>query len=592
MSRKQLDWNGFEVLWKVFLGLGPLAQPQDFCGKIPDSMTDGKGGRTKPVAIAMKDGVLDFLPVLGLKRGTAMEFAMAYCELDCAKEGLFRLGVGGDWWYAVYVNGKCVINRLGTGNGCENVGPDNHIIDVPFRAGSSLVAIYARSGSNGFRFAWAPRPGADVTEAVSPIQTLRSLRKPLPQLLAGPWLMNPDVGRMSIAFISHGIQPGGVDLRLHGSRQPWKRIWHQECGHLITRDEHHQIDLTGLRPGARYDYRVFLRDPATREETFFPGKTAFRTFRVPDRESKTCKYLAFGDLQFPREQRLKFIEDFYRNGKGAQCDFIVTLGDMNDGIGDFENDVARDYLQFLAKLTKGEQPIVFVRGNHELRGDDRVAWGRYFHHPSGNTYYQFRYGETAFLVLDAWEDKPAMYDPKMHPYCTLNDDEAFISAERQWLFRAVRTKEFRTAARRIVLSHYGYFSLEDVFHFMTDNFRGPVERLFGGAHPLHPLAFWLCGHTHLYTRSIPGTSAIRSFGDHKPAYATSPDAKYTVAAISGPHRAVPGGCPQTSAFLADIAPGVCKVQGLDSTGAVFDEFQVSDDGTLLSENTSLQRYEV
>ena len=588
---KTSDWAGLKATWQTFLGIAPLAHPQEHSFAIPGTLRDSQGAAIPPAAIAMRDGVLDFLPPLGLKRGTTMEYCMAFCDMEFPENAVLRLGVGADWWFALYVNGQCILDRLGTGNGCEGISPDNHVIDIPVHSGKNLIAVYVRSGSNGFRFAWDLRTDAAVTECLSPMHAYRAARTPLPKLLAGPWLMNPDAGSMSIAFITHGIIPGGIDLRLHGADQPWKRIWYTECGHLITRDDHHQIDLTGLQEGARYDYRVVLRDPATQHETILPEDGGFHTFRFPDRKTADCRFLAFGDLQFPRETRLKYIEDFYRHGEGEKCDFIVTLGDMTDGLGDFENDVARDYLQLLAKLTRGEQPIVFVRGNHELRGEDRGAWGRYFRHPSGNTYFQFRFGDTAFLVLDAWEDKPAMFDPVKHPYCALNDDAAFIDGERRWLADIVRSQDFRSASRRIVLSHYAYFSLNDDFHFQTDNFRDLAEQLFGGRTPAFPLALWLCGHTHIYTRSIPGTGSLRSFGDHYPPYVKSPDAQYTVAAVSGPHRQKAGGCPQSSGFLVNVESGRCTVRAMAPDGGVFDAFQVDDLGKLLSEDTRLGVYE-
>lgn len=575
-----------ENAWTVFLKIADGIDPDAICSAVPGELPGRDGAAVLPRRITMRNNTLDFLKESGLPKATSLECAAAYLEFEAEKSGVLRLGFGGDWWFCGSINGRTAFDRMGIGNGTEDIGPHNHVFDIPVQQGRNLFFVYVKSGTGGWRFTCADAAGKTPTGIVSPMQLLRKLRKPEPTLIAGPWLMNPDIGKMSVCFITHGFMPGGIDWRKHGE-SVWIRKWHSVYGHTQTSGDHRRIDLTGLEEGARYDYRIVLRDPVTLHETFYPDDGNFYTFSAVDGRKKEYRFLAFGDLQFSRPERERLIESYYRHGNGDTCDFIVTLGDMTDGISDFENDVARDYLSTLCRLTRGEKPIVFVRGNHELRGNDRCAWANYFAHPSGVPYFLFRYGNTAFLVLDSWEDKPAMYHPERHPYCTGNDDQTFVDEECRWLKTAAASPEFLEAERRIVLCHYAYYSLADDFGFQTNCFKPLVDDLFGRFTPVAPLALWVCGHTHIYTRSIPGTDTLRSFGDHANASGKCNGSNYTVAAVSGPHRKVPGGCPQSSAFLVEASADRLAVRAFDENGTTFDYFETGNNGDLLLERTDL-----
>ena len=87
----------------------------------------------------------------------------------------------------------------------------------------------------------------------------------------------------------------------------------------------------------------------------------------------------------------------------GNIDLLILNGDIPDHSGAIENyDVI---YEIIAKITKGEKPTVFSRGNHDLRGYFAESMAEYTPNDKGNTYYSFRVGSIWGIVLDCGEDK-------------------------------------------------------------------------------------------------------------------------------------------------------------------------------------------
>lgn len=88
----------------------------------------------------------------------------------------------------------------------------------------------------------------------------------------------------------------------------------------------------------------------------------------------------------------------------GDIDFLILNGDVIDHSGDpskFDN----IYI-ICAELTGGSKPVVFSRGNHDLRGNYAEKFAEYTPNSNGNTYYTFRLGRIWGIVVDCGEDKP------------------------------------------------------------------------------------------------------------------------------------------------------------------------------------------
>lgn len=84
-------------------------------------------------------------------------------------------------------------------------------------------------------------------------------------------------------------------------------------------------------------------------------------------------------------------------------DFLILNGDVIDHSGDptkFYN-----VYEICERLTEGKKPIVFSRGNHDMRGVCAEKFLEYTPNSKGNTYYTFRLGTIWGIILDCGEDK-------------------------------------------------------------------------------------------------------------------------------------------------------------------------------------------
>ncbi len=89
---------------------------------------------------------------------------------------------------------------------------------------------------------------------------------------------------------------------------------------------------------------------------------------------------------------------------GDKLDFLILNGDIPNHSGKIE--YFRAIHQIASQLTKGEIPVVFSRGNHDMRGIYAEKIADHTPTDAGRSYYSFRLGHIWGLVLDCGEDKP------------------------------------------------------------------------------------------------------------------------------------------------------------------------------------------
>lgn len=129
-----------------------------------------------------------------------------------------------------------------------------------------------------------------------------------------------------------------------------------------------------------------------------------------------------------------------------QMDFIVQLGDLVNHVAD-AGQVERSILSL---PTGGlEIPRVFVRGNHETRGEAARSLDEWLVPPGGNYYYSFQAGDAFFMVLDTGEDKP---DNNVE-YSGLVNFIAYQIEQAAWLEGVLASPEYAQAKYHIVLLH-------------------------------------------------------------------------------------------------------------------------------------------
>jgi len=87
----------------------------------------------------------------------------------------------------------------------------------------------------------------------------------------------------------------------------------------------------------------------------------------------------------------------------GKIDFLILNGDIIDHSG--SPDKFTNIYEICAGITGGSIPVVFSRGNHDMRGKYAERFADYTPNHHGNTYYTFRLGSIWGIVLDCGEDK-------------------------------------------------------------------------------------------------------------------------------------------------------------------------------------------
>ena len=130
-------------------------------------------------------------------------------------------------------------------------------------------------------------------------------------------------------------------------------------------------------------------------------------------------------------------------------DFLILNGDDIDHSGDpskFEL-----IYQICDQLVGGTKPVIFSRGNHDLRGNFAENFADYTPNHLGNTYYTIRLGKLWFVLLDCGEDKP-----DDHPeYGFTVACHVFRKRQTQFLKKVLEKKEFKAegVTHRMVVTH-------------------------------------------------------------------------------------------------------------------------------------------
>lgn len=477
-----------------------------------------------------------------------------YADFSIKEAGKVLFGLACDWCLEAFCDGILICSTFPDGNGSSYIFPNNHRVLFPATEGAHLLAVHVRRGKNTWNFACG---------GVSPEPP------PEPKLTYGPWLTNPDTGTITVAFSCSAPLGAAVRYRLKGTEE-WQTIWHQRQGQCLRRT-YHAIRLSELEPGAEYEYQLVVIHPDSFLEIKLGDNYAFK---APDAICHNYSFFFTADLQFPADVQHEILRKLLDAAHADECDFFVLDGDINSAFLP-DNVISGPFAQ-LCEYGASSKPIIYVRGNHELRGPYGDCFVDYFSQNNDMTYDVIRIGDTAFLLLDSWEDKPAKTPG--HPYCQWNMDELFIQAETAWLKNAMNDACWTGARRRIVICHGAAYSHYDscltipfVLQKMTDTY-------FEGEHPVHSINMWLAGHVHRYMRSIPGTDEIAAELQPPAPFKGGKTYKYPVLTVAGPngYSDIKATC-----FRVDADETGFNVRSWDQKGRLLEDVRYENDGTCI-----------
>ncbi len=226
----------------------------------------------------------------------------------------------------------------------------------------------------------------------------------------------------------------------------------------------------------------------TKKDRYYPYE-----FRPVPEKDPVCYHIAdsHNDIQRPVEAARAF----------GKFDFLILNGDVPEDSGKVEN--FNTIFDICAELTHGSIPVVFARGNHDLRGKCAEKFAQYAPAKNGRTYYSFRLGKIWGLCLDCGEDKR---DSNPEYGCTVAC-HTFRLEETEYLKSLINNSgsEYNEESGliKLVIVHAPFtHRYEPPFDIEEEIYREWAKLLRESVKP----DLMLCGHTHKFGIYEPGGS--------------------------------------------------------------------------------------
>ncbi|WP_400261429.1 metallophosphoesterase [Sphingobacterium sp. SG20118] len=227
----------------------------------------------------------------------------------------------------------------------------------------------------------------------------------------------------------------------------------------------HQVQLTGLKPGTSYRYRVYSQEvlkhegtnvlygQTTASDVYSKGAYKFKTSNPTTR----TRFAVINDIH----GRNEVMNNLLDQASLSKMDFVVFNGDMASSLLS-EEQMYKDFMDTAIKRFASEKPMYYSRGNHETRGPFATQYPQYFPTPTGKLYYQFNRGDAAFIVLDCGEDKP---DTDIE-YSGIVDMDTYRAEQAKWLEQAIAVPSYKNAKYKVIICHMpplgGWYGMEEM----------------------------------------------------------------------------------------------------------------------------------
>ncbi len=188
--------------------------------------------------------------------------------------------------------------------------------------------------------------------------------------------------------------------------------------------------------------------------------------------------------------------------KYGEIDFLILAGDIPDHSGRVENFLT--IFKIAEGVTGGKKPILYAKGNHDMRGICAEKMEQYTPvSKTGTTYFTFRIGDIWGISLDCGEDKEDTSLEYGHTICCHQlrlEETEFIKAV---IKNADGEYNAEGVKRRIIVVHNPFTSLStDPFNIEHDIFT-EWGRLLKEMSP----DIMICGHFHKIAVSDVGSES-------------------------------------------------------------------------------------
>lgn len=183
----------------------------------------------------------------------------------------------------------------------------------------------------------------------------------------------------------------------------------------------------------------------------------------------------------------------------GEMDFLILNGDLPNHSGSAEN--FDDVYRIASQITGGEIPVVFARGNHDMRGNCAEEFANFTPNHNGRTYYTVRIGNLWAVILDCGEDKPDEHEAYGHTICC----HAFRQRQTEYLKELIRNAQREYDApgitHKLVICHSPFtYRQPEPFDIEEEIYTQWAQLLKEHVKP----DVMICGHLHTCQVSEPG----------------------------------------------------------------------------------------
>lgn len=176
-------------------------------------------------------------------------------------------------------------------------------------------------------------------------------------------------------------------------------FYDQKSGILVSEVTHHKIAVPMALLDAAGGYTVHYKKSIDRKSYFSEfGETQseFFSFR-PVKPGQEIRMYHLADVHKDVERAVLCASYF-----GDQLDLLIVNGDIVELRKEADFFTAA---KMVGDITGGEIPVIYIRGNHDTRGQLADRYAEYFPAENGNCYYTVTLGDLWCVIHDCGEDK-------------------------------------------------------------------------------------------------------------------------------------------------------------------------------------------
>lgn len=278
---------------------------------------------------------------------------------------------------------------------------------------------------------------------------VRMSSRPFLEIAHGPYLQEVTTDGATFAFQTSQPSFSFIELKKEGEEDSNNYAGSQH-GLKQADATFFAIRAEELQPNTTYQYRIHAKEI----KSFQPYKVVFGdsiaspwyTFRTIDPKQKGGSIFITSDMH----SNPKLLKNLLERCDYKTCTSFFYAGDMMNYMTENGEHPFTSFIDTSVELFATSIPFEFVRGNHETRGNMARIFPSFFPKQNGKIYGSYLMGDVMVIMLDTGEDKS-----DNHPvYAGLTDFDNYRSEQARWLEKVVKSKEFKKAKYKIVISHF------------------------------------------------------------------------------------------------------------------------------------------